>query len=100
MAPAPASRGSHSMSAPVASTALTAASTTSGPMPSPLIKVTLVDMLLLPEYRFRASLTMEFLPQYLRFLDWPDLLARLAERAQSSRGAAACLALPFTESAA
>ena len=44
MAPAPASASSHERSAPVASIARTAASTTSGPMPSPLISVTLVDM--------------------------------------------------------
>ena len=44
MAPAPASCGSQAISAPVASTACTAASTTSGPMPSPRMSVTLVGM--------------------------------------------------------
>src|SRR3954469_1536467 len=53
MAPAPASRGAQVMSAPVASMARTAASTTSGLMPSPLMSVTLVDMSVLPEYTVR-----------------------------------------------
>jgi len=38
--------------------------------------------------------------QYREFLDWPELCARLASQAQSSRGAAACQALPLCESAA
>ena len=38
--------------------------------------------------------------QYREFLDWPELCARLAAQAQSSRGAAACQALPLCESAA
>jgi len=37
--------------------------------------------------------------QYREFLDWPELCARLAGQAQSSRGAAACQALPLCESA-
>ena len=37
--------------------------------------------------------------QYRDFLDWPELCARLAAQAQSSRGAAACQALPLCESA-
>jgi DNA mismatch repair protein MutS2 len=35
----------------------------------------------------------------LAALDWPDLLARLAERAQSEEGRAACLELPFAADA-
>jgi DNA mismatch repair protein MutS2 len=38
--------------------------------------------------------------QYREFLDWPELCTRLASQAQSSRGAAACQALPLCESAA
>ncbi|HJX54859.1 MAG TPA: hypothetical protein VJ801_18985, partial [Polyangia bacterium] len=38
--------------------------------------------------------------QYREFLDWPELCARLAAQAESSRGAAACQALSLCESAA
>ena len=38
--------------------------------------------------------------QYREFLDWPELCTRLASQAQSSRGAAACQALPLCESVA
>lgn len=38
--------------------------------------------------------------QYREFLDWPELCARLASQAQSSRGATACQGLPLCESAA
>src|SRR3954454_4389854 len=127
MAPAPASRGSQAISAPVASTARTAASTTSGPIPSPLINVTLVDMAKpcqytvargcagepgSPEHPSRegpgtfpgspvesnfmtSSAKDAFARQSLLFLDWPDVLARLAEQAQSARGAEACRVLPL-----
>jgi DNA mismatch repair protein MutS2 len=38
--------------------------------------------------------------QYREFLDWPELCARLAAQAESSRGEVACRALPLCESAA
>ena len=40
-----------------------------------------------------------FARQSLHFLDWPDVLARLAERAQSGRGADHCRALPLAATA-
>ena len=38
--------------------------------------------------------------QYREFLDWPELCARLAAQADSSRGRTACQGLPLCESAA
>jgi DNA mismatch repair protein MutS2 len=38
-----------------------------------------------------------FARQSLLFLDWPDVLARLAEQAQSARGAEACRVLPLAD---
>jgi DNA mismatch repair protein MutS2 len=38
--------------------------------------------------------------RYLEFLDWPDVCAELAQRAQSSRGATACHTLPLCSTAA
>src|SRR5882757_5515956 len=40
-----------------------------------------------------------FVRQSLLFLDWPDLLSQLAERAESARGAEACRALPLAATA-
>jgi len=40
-----------------------------------------------------------FARQSLRFLDWPELTARLAERAQSGRGAESCRALALAATA-
>jgi DNA mismatch repair protein MutS2 len=40
-----------------------------------------------------------FARQSLRFLDWPELTARLAERAQSGRGAEACRTLTLAATA-
>jgi DNA mismatch repair protein MutS2 len=38
--------------------------------------------------------------RYLEFLDWPEVCAELASRAESSRGVTACHTLPLCESAA
>src|SRR5688572_13486627 len=40
-----------------------------------------------------------FARQSMLYLDWPELTARLAERAQSARGAEACRALPLAATA-
>lgn len=55
------------------------------------------------EYRGSRAVTHtdeDLAGRYLAFLDWPELLARLAAQAQSERGAAACRVLPLFDDAA
>jgi DNA mismatch repair protein MutS2 len=46
-----------------------------------------------------VDLDVDLISRSLAALDWPDLLAELATRAQSDEGRAACLALPFADDA-